>query len=999
LSKRLIITVHGIRTYGDWQERLETLTKNLAHEHVDFRHYKYGYFSIFAFVFPLTRWLVTSKFRQELKRQIASDWERIDLVGHSFGTHIISWAVKGLSNNDTKIDTILLAGSVLKSNFPWQELLDTKVKRVVNDCGTKDAILLLSQFGVLLTGMAGRVGFTGMTGVQLRNRFFPFTHSEYFDNENSFMEKHWIPLLFEDAPATAIDHRENTTVSSIFNWLIYNIEPIKILVWFTPFIYFSYWITDLYYEADKQREVADEQRKAADKQREVADEQRKAADEQRIRAEKSEEIALEERERAIRALRTAEEQKEIATQQRQIATDQTEVAEQERLVAESNLLRALTREDSTLQLAELDTRLSTYRLSNKNEVKEIFSNFLSHEPEKGIKNLDKYLKSDAYQYDTEFSPRISKVLKQLALTWGASFYRYDDLAANFTKERFIWNDSIHIKSHDGVVNLGSFFLRPAGQLTNEVFVATDRQSNLYFFNENYTNQYSYSFSGVSIESLYQIGKENWLLVTHRDHAASYGAMTPGVTLMNYKNGNAISAPLIMPSLEGADIWANSNCSKLMVRDGGSLVDLIDLSNSSIQTISEQEGVEFSKEHSENCGIKKIDDGGLISERQGLSVLHFPKRKTMFVNNSSDPVNSIAEDFPTYVELTDREIFDKVKNSEQGSLGFEEIEPSYMESLLDPDKYVTEEEMAFTEMNLYYGRSNHFFKYDDSLFAFILENYGKYSPVTLCKISEAWKIEECTLIDRINFKSSSRSERYIALADIDYQNGASLKIFDLKSFEEINVDEYPKEFYDIEIIGNLVYGISDTDVWVYELEGSEIRLKDKIPIPASQRYSIPPDSYEQFGSIIAFNNSLIASMRNNRAFSIDLRNNSIKWEIYDLGLRSDDLDGGISFFSQEKLLEQGLIGCVSNLGTKFILIEADIGLPISAQMTIPDEDESTEDYLLNFLENNTLSSINQLNQQFSSYSHKTDTYELPNSKSIKPSKRPILLNITNVDDYE
>jgi pimeloyl-ACP methyl ester carboxylesterase len=153
----LIVTVHGIRTYGHWQERLEQLVTAAAGDHdVEFVNYKFGYFSAISFAIPFLRWLLVRRFRNDFARLCAArPRARIDLVGHSFGTHVIAWAIAG-SPADTKvpINTIIMSGSVLRSAFPWHEYLGSRLFRVINDCGSKDAVLLISQFLVFFTGMA-----------------------------------------------------------------------------------------------------------------------------------------------------------------------------------------------------------------------------------------------------------------------------------------------------------------------------------------------------------------------------------------------------------------------------------------------------------------------------------------------------------------------------------------------------------------------------------------------------------------------------------------------------------------------------------------------------------------------------------------------------------------------------------------------------------------------------------------------------------------------------
>src|SRR5207253_3811384 len=92
---QLVVTVHGIRTYGSWQERLERLVTSSQNENqVEFVNYKYGYFSAISFLVPFARWLVVRKFRNELIRLCtAKQYSRVDLVGHSFGTHVLAWAI------------------------------------------------------------------------------------------------------------------------------------------------------------------------------------------------------------------------------------------------------------------------------------------------------------------------------------------------------------------------------------------------------------------------------------------------------------------------------------------------------------------------------------------------------------------------------------------------------------------------------------------------------------------------------------------------------------------------------------------------------------------------------------------------------------------------------------------------------------------------------------------------------------------------------------------
>ncbi|MBR0779555.1 tetratricopeptide repeat protein [Bradyrhizobium diazoefficiens] len=269
--KQLIISVHGIRTFGNWQERLEHLLQAESSDRdLTVINYKFGYFSILAFLVPFLRWFVVRQFRKfYVDIATSQNWDRIDLAAHSFGTHIIAWALYGIdSAARPQVNTIVLAGSVLKSSFPWQVLVGHGVTRVVNDCGTRDDILVWNQICVLGTGIAGRLGFTGGIGKAFRNRFFKCGHSGYFltadKPDDKFMREYWVPLLLTDVDPILVDEREGGELSGIVLWLLNNAEPIKIAVYAAPFVALSMAFLYLATTARIAQATAETQRKRAE---------------------------------------------------------------------------------------------------------------------------------------------------------------------------------------------------------------------------------------------------------------------------------------------------------------------------------------------------------------------------------------------------------------------------------------------------------------------------------------------------------------------------------------------------------------------------------------------------------------------------------------------------------------------------------------------------------------------------------------------------------------
>lgn len=199
----VVITVHGIRDFGGWQARLEAQLKATKPDTVVYS-YQHGWFDVFMFFIPLFfRPRSVRLFRAWLLGIIDRHPDaRVDVVAHSFGTHLVGWALLGMPKAERpKLHTVIFAGSVLQSSFRWDELfLADKVQRVLNECGTRDWPLLLSQVAVLFTGMAGRVGFAGAMSDRFRNHFHAgFTHAAYF--QGAFMAEQWVPLLTDAGSA------------------------------------------------------------------------------------------------------------------------------------------------------------------------------------------------------------------------------------------------------------------------------------------------------------------------------------------------------------------------------------------------------------------------------------------------------------------------------------------------------------------------------------------------------------------------------------------------------------------------------------------------------------------------------------------------------------------------------------------------------------------------------------------------------------------------------
>lgn len=230
----VVIAVHGIRTFGNWQGRLKAMLEDQPG--LEVHYYRYGYFSSIAFLVPFLRWLTARRFRFWLNEEFRLyPNARIDVVAHSFGTYLVSKCVDTIPQGRS-IHTLIFAGSVLKPSFPWAKYLGEggTVHRFINDCGDQDSILVLSQLFALGMGMAGRVGFGGIQSNRFLNRYFAFGHGGYFDGVGDvFMRQWWLPLLTSDAVPVPHDCREErplTPLRGALQFLLNNAEPVKLMI-------------------------------------------------------------------------------------------------------------------------------------------------------------------------------------------------------------------------------------------------------------------------------------------------------------------------------------------------------------------------------------------------------------------------------------------------------------------------------------------------------------------------------------------------------------------------------------------------------------------------------------------------------------------------------------------------------------------------------------------------------------------------------------------------
>lgn len=181
-AQRVIYSVHGIETNGEWQKELTSCMNLREGEYIHIPH-NYNFFPALSFLFPPFRWIEVRRFRKELE-YVAEKHPGcvVSLIGHSFGTYLIAEALQGISlARSPSFDRIILCGSVLKASYNWDKIIRRhNIDNILNDCAINDLPLVMSQSIAIGLGMAGRVGFKRKHGQVIENRFFTGGHSDFF---------------------------------------------------------------------------------------------------------------------------------------------------------------------------------------------------------------------------------------------------------------------------------------------------------------------------------------------------------------------------------------------------------------------------------------------------------------------------------------------------------------------------------------------------------------------------------------------------------------------------------------------------------------------------------------------------------------------------------------------------------------------------------------------------------------------------------------------------
>ena len=193
-SVHLVVLIHGIRDFGEWQDLVKTHLQRLDGiivEPLGYDYYDPLRFLIPAFFQRRSQAIIADSIRIKknlLEREF--DGVRTSVIAHSFGTHVI---IAILENNaDIHLENLILCGSVLPRLYDFKNVSGRVSGKIINEVGCRDIWPVMAKIATFGYGTAGTFGFQ-RSGPE--NRYHDFRHGDYFSA--SFIERNWVTLFGE----------------------------------------------------------------------------------------------------------------------------------------------------------------------------------------------------------------------------------------------------------------------------------------------------------------------------------------------------------------------------------------------------------------------------------------------------------------------------------------------------------------------------------------------------------------------------------------------------------------------------------------------------------------------------------------------------------------------------------------------------------------------------------------------------------------------------------
>ncbi|MGE3914965.1 MAG: hypothetical protein AB7F78_04635 [Hyphomicrobiaceae bacterium] len=188
IQKQVIILLHGIRDHALWQSELRHELGN----HFIVELTNYGRLDLLRFLLPIP--LFRNQVVEKISRQVRAichlhQGAEFSFVAHSFGTFVLAHVL--MTEPTLKARRIILCGSVLPYDYPFERFESRFTPPILNEVGTSDAWPAVAESITFGYGSAGTYGFRRP---YVRDRWHAGAgHGTFLSAD--FCKKYWVPFL------------------------------------------------------------------------------------------------------------------------------------------------------------------------------------------------------------------------------------------------------------------------------------------------------------------------------------------------------------------------------------------------------------------------------------------------------------------------------------------------------------------------------------------------------------------------------------------------------------------------------------------------------------------------------------------------------------------------------------------------------------------------------------------------------------------------------------
>lgn len=187
----VVLLIHGIQTDGAWHQLVQKEIGAIPHTNVV--GLGYDVVSPLQLALPFRNTPV-EKIKQDIRdARFQEPSAKFVVIAHSFGSYILSRILP--KSTDINFEKIILCGCIIPISFPWGHYTrGMSPKSVINDVGTRDFYPVMATFTTFGYGSSGRKGFQNP---HIKDRYFDYGHSDFFESKYKHIETYWKPFIVD----------------------------------------------------------------------------------------------------------------------------------------------------------------------------------------------------------------------------------------------------------------------------------------------------------------------------------------------------------------------------------------------------------------------------------------------------------------------------------------------------------------------------------------------------------------------------------------------------------------------------------------------------------------------------------------------------------------------------------------------------------------------------------------------------------------------------------